>query len=113
MQAIRCDITFLTSRVAHIEVAASLYRLDRTSILCAVLSQEDNKLRGSVLTTELTSLVPTANLPDPYRNGTNLKFSQRCYRKRGRKLNPPAGSHHGGAWEKIFISIRKAMKIGS
>ena len=40
---------------------------------CAVLSQEEDKLRGFALTIIRTLLVPNVSLPDPYKNGTILK----------------------------------------
>ena len=73
--------TCLVSRAVHNEVTAHWIQA-LTSMFCAVLSQEEDRFRGSARTMERTSLVPNIYLPDPFRNGTNLKFSQRCYRKK-------------------------------
>ena len=71
--------TCLAIRAVYLEVAASL---DTDSYINALrlLSQKEDKLRGSASTMGRTSLVPNVKLLDPFWNGTNFKFSQPCYR---------------------------------
>lgn len=101
--------TCLALRAVHIEVAASLATNSFINVLCRFLAR-----RGQVK--ELCS-----------DNGTNFVVADRELRRsieqwnhsqiheellqRGIKciLNPPTGSHHGGAWERLIRSIRKVL----
>ena len=59
---------------------------------CAVLSQEEDKLRGFALTIIRTLLVPNVSLPDPYRNGTISNSVSDATEKHGKSFRASLGT---------------------
>ena len=101
--------TCMTSRAVHLEVA---YSLDTDSCINALRRficrrgqvshlRSDNGTNFVSAERELREALASLN-PDRI---------ERALSKRGIKwsFNPPAGSHHGGAWERMIRMIRKIL----
>lgn len=102
--------TCLAIRAVHIEVASSLHTDSFINALRRFIARRDVEVR------ELRS-----------DNGTNFEGAERELKRaleewnQGQihdvklqkgiqwSFNPPAGSHHGGAWERLIRSVRKVL----